>query len=122
MGPFYEAEKNKLGIESQSETREPVTAIPIPTEFGPPNWTSQDTPVTAEAHNLGLTGRIQDPEPTSAVPAQSVDTPAVRELPGQVVGAWDLTAKPVYGDLEFQKKVIAAFKHLGLDTKKFFGA
>jgi hypothetical protein len=84
--------------------------------------------MTAEAHNTPLTGKV-DPVPDMA----ALDAAAAKlanALPSgatllQRVAYTVLEAAidelPAPGDIaKFKLQVVAAFKHLGLDTRKFF--
>jgi hypothetical protein len=100
------------------EIKAPAVAVVTRTA----NW------MTAEAHNTPLTGKV-DPVPDMA----ALDAAAAKlanALPSgatllQRVAYTVLEAAidelPAPGDIaKFKLQVVAAFKHLGLDTRKFF--
>jgi hypothetical protein len=71
-------------------------------------------PRTAEADRAGQVGKIEDPP--------VMDSVAADLLFAELVQRARVGHAPRDPDLrEFREQVVAAFKHLGLDTAKFFG-
>lgn len=94
--------KTEFQIQVPPHVGQNVKLIP---PAGVPNLNVAD-PRTAEAIRAEQTGKLEVPETKYSPEA---------ELISQAL-------KMGRADDEFRKRVIAAFKHLGLDTNKFFGA